>query len=157
MLCQIIPATVWYCSKCISVVLSSLSKLASIPVRFSKRFAISISFISITVEIFSQHNQNLYCRYFLPLLITSWLPDIREFFFNLKTFSGMRRSNPHHETRKPITLHILTPIVQTFPGICHPYYESTPFTTIFKIFKIVLQHSKTDQEGREKLLTQVYT
>lgn len=58
-------------------------------------------------------------------------PDRTQDFLLKKVLLGLSRSNPHHDTRKPITLQILTTIVQTLPSICHSYYESTLFTTIF--------------------------
>nr|XP_034335988.1 uncharacterized protein LOC117692391 isoform X1 [Crassostrea gigas] len=58
-------------------------------------------------------------------------PDRTQDFLLKKVLLGLSRSNPHHDTRKPITLQILTTTVQTLPSICHSYYESTLFTTIF--------------------------
>jgi hypothetical protein len=57
--------------------------------------------------------------------------DTTQSFILKKVLLGFSRSNMHHDARKPITLDILSAMIQTLPTICKSHYESSLFSTIF--------------------------
>jgi hypothetical protein len=57
--------------------------------------------------------------------------DTTQSFILKKVLLGFSRSNMHHSARKPITLDILSAMIQTLPTICKSHYEASLFSTIF--------------------------
>ena len=54
-------------------------------------------------------------------------PDPTKDFIISKLVEGTHRDNPHHDNRVPISLPILSLIIETLPQVCTSHYENVMF------------------------------